>query len=911
MKKQLTGAEIRQSFIDYFVNRGHTFVQSASLVPGTDQTLLFTNAGMVQFKDVFLGLDSRPYKMAVNSQKCLRVAGKHNDLDDVGRDNTHQTLFEMLGNWSFGDYYKKEAIEYAWDLLTNVWGLDKSRLWVTVFRDDMNEIPEDAEAAEAWIKQPGLDSSHVLYFGRKDNFWEMAETGPCGPCSEIHYDLGIEHCDKQGAEGHVCAVNGDCKRFTELWNLVFIQYNRIDESTLENLPAKHVDTGMGLERIVGVIQEVYSNYMTDLLLPAIRKVQEITGDSDAERNANLTPYRVIADHTRAASFLIADGVTPGNTGRNYVCRMIIRRASLFGRKLGLHKPFIAEVAEVVINDYQHAYPELGKNKKAIIDNLTREEIRFQKTVDVALNVLEDILINMKANGEILLDGRTGFDLYATHGLPLEITKDIVSEYGIKVDDQAFKLALNEHRLISGSGTAMGKMGNQDVELYRDVINQLIASKRVDGNGVIHNPYQAETIESTIIGILRDGERVDSALNGDEVEVILPVTNFYMESGGQVSDIGIISSVNSENWQIRISEVDRPAAGLIIHRGQVVNGVIRVGDQAIVQVDIDHRNNVRRNHTATHLLHEELKRILGEHARQAGSLVASDRLRFDFTHPESVTAAQLHQIEEGVNNVIYKGYPVKIEEKNLQEALADGATALFGEKYHEVVRTVALGDDSFSSYELCGGTHVKNTGDIGLFIITSEGSVASGIRRIEAITGINAYLYMKEKIAILNKVAKQLNSPAETLPERISVLEQDLDDSRKQVVELKEKQLRTEFLEKLSNVNYINQVPYISVNIQNANADNLRQLADLFKQKHSSGVVVVGSVYEGNPVLVAAVSEDLVNKGVHAGDLVKTIAKEVDGGGGGKPTLAQAGGKNPSGLDNALNLVEMYLKSKLE
>ncbi len=911
MREQLTGAQIRQSFIDYFVNKGHTFVQSASLVPGTDQTLLFTNAGMVQFKDVFLGLDTRPYKKAVNSQKCLRVAGKHNDLDDVGRDNTHQTLFEMLGNWSFGDYYKKEAIEYAWDLLTNVWGLDKSRLWVTVFRDDQNEIPEDIEATEAWMNQPGMEPTHILHFGRKDNFWEMAETGPCGPCSEIHYDLGVEHCDKQGDESHTCTVNGDCKRFTELWNLVFIQYNRIDENTLENLPEKHVDTGMGLERIVGVLQEVYSNYMTDLLLPSIKKVQAITGNSDEDRNANLTPYRVIADHTRAASFLIADGVTPGNTGRNYVCRMIIRRASLFGRKLGLHKPFMAEIAEVVIRDYQHAYPELGKNKKAILDNLTREETRFQKTVDVALNVLEDILSNMKANSEMLLDGQTSFDLYATHGLPLEITKDIASEYGIKVDEKAFKLAMEEHKLISGAGKAMGIMGNKNVDVYRDVADKLMNSNLLDEKGVIHNPYQSEIIESKIIGIVREGELVDSAVNGDQVEVVVPVTNFYMESGGQVSDIGFISSVQSEDWQIRVSEVQRPAAGLIVHRGMVVKGVPRVGDQAFLEVDLDRRNNIRRNHTATHLLHAELKRILGEHARQAGSLVAPDRLRFDFTHPESVTANQLQQIEEGVNNVIFKNYSVKIEEKNLQDALADGATALFGEKYHDVVRTVALGDDVFSSYELCGGTHVNNTSDIGIFIIISEGSVASGIRRIEAITGIHAYHYMKEKITILNKAAKQLSTPVETLGERIIALEQDLDESRKQVFALREKQLRSEFIEKLSTVKSINNTPFISARVEDANADNLRQLADLFRQKYSSGVVVVGSIFEGNPVLVAGVSEDLVKKGLHAGDLVKTIAREVDGGGGGKPTLAQAGGKNPLGLDSALKMVETYLKTKFE
>ncbi|MCX7977230.1 MAG: alanine--tRNA ligase, partial [Bellilinea sp.] len=428
-------------FIDFFVERGHTFVPSSSLVPGGDQTLLFTNAGMVQFKDVFLGTDQRPYTRAVNSQKCMRVAGKHNDLDDVGRDDTHHTFFEMLGNWSFGDYYKKEAISWAWELLTEVWGLEKERLWATCFKDEKGEIPTDEEAAGYWAQQPGIDPSHILYFGRKDNFWEMAETGPCGPCSEIHYDRGVEYCDKQHDEGHICRVNGNCKRFLELWNLVFIQYNRLSPTRLEPLPARHVDTGMGLERIVSILQDKPSNYRTDLLFPLMEKVRELTGHSEAKRDENITPYRVIADHARAAAFLIADGVVPGNTGRNYVCRMIIRRASRFGSKIGLEQPFLAEVANVVIENYGKAYPELVRNREAIVDALTREEKRFKRTVEQGLAHLEEMLQEVKSSGRKVLDGNKAFDLYATHGLPLELVRDIALEEGLEVDQAGFAKAM--------------------------------------------------------------------------------------------------------------------------------------------------------------------------------------------------------------------------------------------------------------------------------------------------------------------------------------------------------------------------------------------------------------------------------------------------------------------------------------
>jgi alanyl-tRNA synthetase len=457
MKNELSGAEIRQTFIDFFAEMGHTFVASSSLVPGGDQTLLFTNAGMVQFKEVFLGTDQRPYTRAANSQKCMRVAGKHNDLDDVGRDDTHHTFFEMLGNWSFGDYYKKEAISWAWELLTGVWGLDKNSLWTTCFKDEKGEIPTDDEAAENWHIQPGINPDHILYFGRKENFWEMAETGPCGPCSEIHIDRGIEFCEKQTQPGHICQVNGDCARFLELWNLVFIQYNRLGSNSLEPLPARHVDTGMGLERIVSVLQKVPSNYKTDLLSPLLDKVQELTHHEDAQREENITPYRVIADHVRAATFLIADGVVPGNTGRNYVCRMIIRRAARFGSKIGLFEPFLALVSEVVIDNYGAAYSELVRNRETILENLTREERRFKRTVEQGMAHLDALLTEVQQRGETVLEGTKAFDLYATHGLPLELTRDVAREQGMEVDQEGFVRAMDEHRRASGAGKGFGAL----------------------------------------------------------------------------------------------------------------------------------------------------------------------------------------------------------------------------------------------------------------------------------------------------------------------------------------------------------------------------------------------------------------------------------------------------------------------
>jgi len=908
--KPKTGAEIRQSFIDFFKERGHTFVPSSSVVPGGDQTLLFTNAGMVQFKDVFLGTDHRPYTRAVNSQKCLRVAGKHNDLDDVGRDNSHHTFFEMLGNWSFGDYYKKDAIAWAWELLTGVWELDRSKLWVTVFKDEKGTIPTDEEAANEWRKQPGLDPSHILYFGRKDNFWEMAETGPCGPDSEIHIDLGPEACNKQDIPGHVCGVNGDCKRFLELWNLVFIQYNRINSEKLEPLPATHVDTGMGLDRIVSIMQNTGSNYKTDLFFPLLQVVQKLTGHTDEEREKNLTPYRVIADHARSAAFLIADGVVPGNTGRNYVCRMIIRRAARFGSKIGLNEPFLAKVAEVVVDNYSVAYPELARNRKAILDSLTREEKRFQRTVEEGLSHLEDMLNELdKSNGKVL-DGEKAFDLYATHGVPLEITRDICREQGYDVDESGFRKAMDEHRLQSGAGKAFGPMGGEDVEVFRTVFEELQAQKKLPAGGVSYDPYTVGEFSGEVLALFYDGEVEQKAEEGQLVEVLLPHTGFYIESGGQTNDTGIIRAQDG-SWEIEVEDLRKPAAGLIVHIGTVKHGKPEVGDTFTASVDYTRRKDIMRNHTATHLLHAQLHAILGEHARQAGSLVAPDRLRFDFTHPEAVTPKQLERIEEGVNRAILDNFRLTLTIKSLNDAISEGAMALFGEKYGETVRTITIGEKERISYELCGGTHVDETGDIGLFLITSESSAAAGVRRIEAVTGRGAYELVQKRTNILRETAFRLNSSIEGLPEKAITVLDEADQLRKQMAKLRQGLVAVEFKQHLENVPAVAGIPVLSVVLANADADTLRQMTDTFREKYPSGVVVLGSVTDNKPMLISAVTDDLIKRGLSAGDLVKSIAPLIGGSGGGRPNLAQAGGKDAAQLPNAIAAVPEYVKEHLK
>ena len=929
MTKKPTGNDIRQNFIDFFVEHRHTAVPSSSLVPGGDATLLFTNSGMVQFKDVFLGTDKRPYTRAVDSQKCMRVAGKHNDLEDVGRDDTHHTFFEMLGNWSFGDYYKKEAIEWAWQLLTDVWGLRKENTWATVFKDDKGNIPSDEEAAEYWRVQPGFQKDHVSYFGRKDNFWEMAETGPCGPCSEIHYDRGMKYCDKQHIEGHVCQVNGDCKRFLELWNLVFIQYNRLGPDTLEPLPATHVDTGMGFERIVSVLQDVDSNYKTDLFAKPLEVLLSLTGASESEMLADFTPYRVICDHTRAAAFLIADGVVPGNVGRNYVARMIIRRAARFGTKIGLDEPFLARVAEAVIDTYGDFYPELTKSRVAILDNLTREEIRFARTVETGTAHLENLLSALRASNQTLLDGHRAFDLYATYGLPFEISRDIAREQSLDVDEEGFKAAMDEHRIASGSGKAMGKSGGEDAEFFASILKDLQKHGKLGEHGVEYDPYTSPRVEGEVLALIAaGGKSVDTVSFGEQVQVILPKTGFYIESGGQVDDTGfirsVISSTADRTWEIEVTGIRRASAGVIVHLGEVISGQPKVGDRVIAEVDLTRRHDIMRNHTATHLLHAALHQVLGEHARQAGSLVAPDRLRFDFNHPEAMTLDQIERVERIVNDAVAADMEVLPKLKSREDAIAEGAMALFGEKYGETVRTITIRPSSFDmsleetnvhpsavaehehrySYELCGGTHLDRTSDVGAFLITSEGSAAAGVRRIEAITGRGAYDLIARRFKALKQTASTLKSSVDEVPRKVESLQDEIADLKKQLAALRNEVAHSRFSGQADNIQKIGDVNVLAMEVPNANVDTLRSLSDKFREKYpQNGVAVMAS----GTTIISVVTEDLVKRGLKAGDLITAIG----GRGGGRPNMAQGSLPDSFEADDAMSRIATAFEEKLK
>lgn len=929
MTKKMTGNEIRQTFLDFFVEHGHTVVPSMSLVPGGDATLLFTNSGMVQFKDVFLGTDKRPYKRAVDSQKCMRVAGKHNDLDDVGRDDTHHTFFEMLGNWSFGDYYKKEAIAWSWQLLTDVWGLPRDRLYATCFEDDKGNIPRDDEAGDIWKEQPGFDPSHLLFFGRKENFWQMAETGPCGPCSEIHFDLGEERDNLRGTD-HRCGVNGECTRFLELWNNVFIQYNQFEDGRLEPLPAKHVDTGMGFERIVSVLQGVDSNYKTDLFNGTLEVLSSLTGRSREEMYSDFTPYRVIADHVRSAAFLIADGVVPGNAGRNYVTRMIIRRAARFGTKIGLHEPFLARVAEAVIAEYGNFYKELEKSRGAILDNLTREEIRFARTIESGTAQLENLLSELRAANQTVLDGRRAFDLYATYGLPFEISRDIAREHGMDVDEAGFKVAREEHSIASGGGKALGKLGGEDAEFFAGILKDLHKKKKLGDHGVEYDPYTSPTVQGEVLALIVNGQSVESASFGDQVEIILPKTGFYIESGGQVSDEGLIRSLSGDKgqglggWEIEVTDVRRASAGVIVHFGEVVSGQPRVGDLAIAEVDMARRHDIMRNHTATHLLHAALHQVLGEHARQAGSLVAPDRLRFDFNHPEAMTPEQVEQVERLVNEAVAADMEVVPRLKSREDAIQEGAMALFGEKYGETVRTItifepvdvpALLEDADAvahpmavmeklpkySYELCGGTHLDRTSDVGAFLIVSEGSAAAGVRRIEAVTGRGAYDLIARRFKMLKHTAAALKSSLEDVPFKVEALQDEVSDLKKELAGLRSQLALSAFTTQLANVQTVKDVHILAMEIPGANMDSLRSLADKFREKYpqnGAAVIVTGST------VIAVVTEDITKRGLKAGDLITGIG----GKGGGRPNLAQ--GSLAGDVGQALEKVAGVLEAKL-
>ena len=905
-KPVMSGAEVRQAFLDFFAEHGHAIVPSSSLVPGGDATLLFTNAGMVQFKDVFLGTDKRPYTRAVTSQKCMRVSGKHNDLENVGPSPRHHTFFEMLGNFSFSDYFKRDACRYAYDCVTRVYGLPPDRLFFTVHQDD-------DEAYRIWTQEIGVPPERVARLGDKTNFWQMADVGPCGPTAEIHYDwhpeLGVPPAD----ELKVQLDDNPDNRMLEIWNLVFMQYNQAPDGTRTPLPKPGVDTGMGLERIASIVQGVDNSYDTDLFTPIMARIQEVAEHSEPERKQHLVAYRVIADHVRAATFLIGDGVIPGNVGRNYVCRMVIRRAARFGSKIGFKEPFLARVAETVIEHYGGLYPEIVTHRASILRTLTQEEERFQRTVDMGVSNLGALLTELAEHGEQTLSGETAFNLYATYGLPLEITRDIAQERGMKVDEAGFARAREEH--AEASRTEVGPLGGEEVAVFRALLQDLQAEGKLGPEGVEYDPYNEIVVEEPVLALVKDGQRVNSARPGDKVEVLLARTCFYVASGGQVADTGHIAHLepnrDEPTWEIRVEDVRRPAAGVVVHTGTVTAGAPRVGDLAHAHVDEDRRWDIMRNHTATHLLHSELRYILGEHVRQAGSLVAPDRLRFDFTHNGMLTQEQITQVARSVNEAVLANYEVRVEFLEREKAIAAGAMALFGEKYGDVVRTIQIGEPELFSFELCGGTHVPETADIGPFIIVSEEAAAAGIRRIEAVTGRGALDLIQQRLGVLENAASYLKTTPQDLDRKVLTLLDEAQSAQKEIARLRRELAQKELDALLARMETVSGVPVLAGALSNADADTLRDMTDRFRQRVPSGVAVLGSVVGGRPGLIACVTDDLVYRGLDAGKIVKTIAALVGGSGGGKPTLAQAGGKDPSRLNEALAQVKTVVTSMLK
>ena len=901
--KSMTSAEVREAFLDFFSEMKHKIVASSSLVPANDPTLLFTNAGMVQFKDVFLGLDKRKYDRATTSQKCMRVSGKHNDLENVGPSPRHHTFFEMLGNFSFGAYFKSEAIRYGYDLLTKVYGLPADRLVFTVYESD-------DEAYNIWVNEIGVDPKRVARMGPATNFWQMAETGPCGPTSEIHWDKSPQ----AGTDSIIPDLIAESDRFLELWNLVFMQFNRTQPDPEhsgkydEPLPKPGVDTGMGLERVVAVLQGVEANYETDLFMPIIKRTQALAGMTDAERDANIVPFRVIADHMRAAAFLIADGVLPGAMGRDYVCRMVIRRAARFGSKIGFNEPFLAAVADAVIENMGGHYTELIEKQDAIRQAITLEEERFRRTLDRGLSELEAALDELERTGARVLPGTTAFYLKATLGLPIEVIRDICQERDFTVDEAGFRAEEEKHIAASGGGQAMGTIDR--VEVYQETLDALQSSGVLPGSGVAYDPYGPATVEAPVIALLQNGRRVESAITGERVEVVLPRTAFYVESGGQISDTGVLVA-DDGSWRIEIENMRKPLGGLIVHIGEVVEGTPRTNDTAVASIDVARRNAIRRAHTATHLLHAILREKLGNHVQQRGSLVAPDRLRFDFSHPQAVTPEEQEAITVAINRAILDNMAVQSVTKDLETARKEGAMALFGEKYADEVRTITVGDKAERfSYELCGGTHVNQTTEIGSFVITSEGSAAAGIRRIDAVTGLGAADLVKDRMRILRHSAALANATPQDLPDRIHALQEELQQARREVGQLRRVMAQSEFEALLNRTTLVEDVPVLAAVLHDVTLDNLRELADRFRDRNKSGVVALGTAIDGHPQLIVAVTDDLVKRGVHAGNLIKVVAGMVGGGGGGRPNMAQAGGKDASKLPEALARVPALVQEAL-
>jgi alanyl-tRNA synthetase len=861
-------AEIRSEFLDYFENKGHTKVPTSSLVPASDPTLLFTNAGMVQFKDVFLGNDNLAYTRATSSQRCVRAGGKHNDLENVGYTARHHTFFEMLGNFSFGDYFKQEAINYAWDLLTNVIGLPKEKLWVTVFE-------EDEQAADIWLKDIGISKDRLRRIGAKDNFWAMGDTGPCGPCTEIFYDHGAHI-----AGGPPGSPDEDGDRYVEIWNLVFMQYNRDTAGKLNPLPKPSVDTGMGLERLCAVLQGVNSNYDTDLFQGLIKQVASLAKIKDLT-NPSL---KVIADHIRSCSFLIADGVLPSNEGRGYVLRRIIRRAARHGHRLGLQEPFFHKLVEPLIGTFHGAFPELIDAQANVERGLLNEEERFSETLEQGLRILQDDINRMKGK---TISGDTVFKLYDTYGFPVDLTADIAREKDLQLDLEGFEKNMNQQRERARDASRFG-------EGY-DVALDVKSATDFTGYEGLHGSTKVEEIFVA-------NQSAQILNEGDEGILMLAETPFYAESGGQVGDTGMIEA---QDFCFEVSDTQKKGAAFA-HIGKVTQGKISVSDSVVAKVDDKRRAAIVLNHSATHLMHAALRQVLGTHVQQKGSLVDPQRLRFDFSHDAPISEQEIFQIEQIVNAEIRKNTAASAKLMDKDQALAAGAMALFGEKYGDEVRVLSIGE---FSVELCGGTHVDRAGDIGLFKVTTETGVASGVRRIEAVTGENAFNWMQRTLNDFKKTAKILNSRLEDAPikagnavERIKELEKELDKSKSKLATQASADIE-------SNAVDIDGIKVLAHHLEGADVKTLRDTLDRLKDKLGSAAIVLGTSKDSKVTLVAGVTKDQTHR-IKAGDLVNAVAIQVGGKGGGRPDMAQAGGDNPAALDKALQSVPDWVRAQV-
>jgi alanyl-tRNA synthetase len=865
-----TSAELREKFLRYFESQGHTIVPSSPLVPGNDPTLLFTNAGMVQFKDVFLGTDKRSYSRATTSQRCVRAGGKHNDLENVGYTARHHTFFEMLGNFSFGEYFKKDAIHYAWDFLTNVVGLPAEKLWVTVYADD-------DEAADIWLNDIKVDPEQFTRIGTADNFWSMGDTGPCGPCSEIFYDHGPEI---EGGPPGTAEEDGD--RYIEIWNLVFMQYNRDDAGNMLPLPKPSVDTGMGLERLAAILQHVHNNYDIDLFQALIAAAAKLTGTKDLENKS----LRVIADHIRSCAFLVVDGVLPSNEGRGYVLRRIIRRAARHGHQLGCKKPFFYKLVAALDKEMGDAYPELRQHREHVERVLKKEEQRFAETLEQGMRILEAAINKMKGD---TIDGKTVFKLYDTFGFPVDLTADVARERDLRLDQAGFDIEMEEQRSrarASSQFNAVSDAFKLDVYPATEFLG-----------------YETPSADARVLAILQNDAAIDQLENGDQAIIILDRTPFYAESGGQVGDIGEIGIGDETVFKVTDTQKQND---IYLHVGYLLSGEPGVGDEVDARIDEDHRQAVMLNHSATHLMHAALRQVLGEHVQQKGSLVDADKLRFDFSHYQPVEPDQLSEIETLVNNQVRGNLKTRAEVMNMEAAKKSGAMALFGEKYGDLVRVLKIGSDSI---ELCGGTHVPRAGDIGLFKIVLESGIASGVRRIEAVTGEAAIKRFIESENKLDTVAQRLKASRDNLLPRIEQLQANNRSLEKEIEALKSKLASQTGGDLASQAQEVKGIKVLAASLDGASVKTLRETVDQLKNKLGAAAVVLASSTDGKVSIIAGVTR-AESERIRAGDLANLVAEQCGGRGGGRPDMAQAGGNQPENLAAALESVLPWVETQL-